>query len=117
MESGSIDPTTGAPQQQPGDQGQVGSGEQTSVPQAPQGSAWALGAQPQRNDAPFYCPSCGRRYNYPTACTGPAGSAAGHPAVEVVSTDELQHEHDPDADPGQPGYHTPAAPSDGVSIP
>lgn len=37
----------------------------------------------------YYCPACGRKYNYPQKCTG--GPANGyHPPVEVVSTDEIQ---------------------------
>lgn len=52
----------------------------------------------KRDDAPFYCPGCGRRFNYPTACVGQS-LAAPHPEIEVVSTDELS---------GDPANHTPA---------
>jgi len=38
-------------------------------------------------DAPFYCPGCGRRYEYRQQCTG--RPEAPHPPIEVVSTDEL----------------------------
>jgi len=41
-----------------------------------------------RNEAPFYCPGCGKRGNYPQQCTGPS-AAAPHPSIEMVSTDEL----------------------------
>lgn len=37
---------------------------------------------------PYYCPGCGRRWNYPTECTGQS-AAAPHAPIEVVSTDEL----------------------------
>lgn len=37
---------------------------------------------------PFYCPGCGRRWNYPTECRGQSDTAP-HPPIEVVSTDEL----------------------------
>lgn len=43
--------------------------------------------QPVHNDEPFYCPGCGRRYGYQRECTG--RGEAPHPAIEVVSTDEL----------------------------
>lgn len=52
---------------------------------------------PQEDDAqevrepqshPFYCPGCGRRWNYPTECRG-ASESAPHAPIEVVSTDEL----------------------------
>jgi len=38
-------------------------------------------------DAPFYCPGCGRRFQYQQQCTGKPESP--HPPIEVVSTDEL----------------------------
>lgn len=40
------------------------------------------------DDAPFYCPGCGRRFNYMTACRGMSDTAP-HPEIEVVSTDEI----------------------------
>ncbi len=49
-------------------------------------------------EAPYYCPGCGRRWNYPTECRGQS-PATPHPPIEVVSTDELS---------GDPGNHTPA---------
>lgn len=36
----------------------------------------------------FYCPGCGLLYSYQQRCTGKAESP--HPAIEVVSTDELK---------------------------
>jgi predicted RNA-binding Zn-ribbon protein involved in translation (DUF1610 family) len=56
-----------------------------------------------KDESPFYCPGCGRRWNYRTEC---AGQSAGtpHPPIEVISTDELS---------GDPEKHTPA-PSTGV---
>jgi hypothetical protein len=51
---------------------------------------------------PFYCPGCGKLSNYPRECVG--SGASPHPAIEVVSTDELH----PNADPAN---HTPAPPS------
>lgn len=54
---------------------------------------------------PFYCPGCGRVWNFLTECRGMT-PAAPHPPIEVVSTDELKrtgdHEH------GDPVKHTPA---------
>lgn len=47
---------------------------------------------------PFYCPGCGRRWNFPAECRG-ASDAAPHPPIEVVSTDELD---------GDPEKHTAA---------
>lgn len=51
-------------------------------------------------DAPFYCPGCGRRYNYQRECVG-MSKEAPHQPIEVVSTDEL-------ADGADPAKHTPA---------
>lgn len=50
---------------------------------------------------PFYCHGCGRLYDYPQKCLG--SRAAPHPAIEVVSTDELKA--------GDPANHTAAPPS------
>lgn len=36
----------------------------------------------------FYCPGCGMLYDYPQKCQG--RGEAPHPAIEVVSTDELK---------------------------
>lgn len=47
---------------------------------------------------PFYCPGCGRLYDYQRQCTG--SGEAPHPAIEVVATDELTS--------GDPTTHTPA---------
>ena len=44
--------------------------------------------QNEVEEAPFYCPGCGRRYNYQRECVG--REEAPHKAIEVVSTDELQ---------------------------
>jgi hypothetical protein len=40
-----------------------------------------------KEDAPFYCPGCGKRVQYQQQCTGTP--AAPHQPIEVVSTDEL----------------------------
>lgn len=40
---------------------------------------------------PYYCPGCGRRWNYPTECRGMSESTP-HAPLEVVSTDELNGE-------------------------
>lgn len=50
----------------------------------------------------FYCPGCGRLYDYLTECKG--GEEAPHPAIQVVSTDELKT--------GDPAKHTPAPNTD-----
>lgn len=47
---------------------------------------------------PFYCPGCGRRWNYQTECRG-LSDTQPHAPIEVVSTDELN---------GNPENHTPA---------
>lgn len=56
------------------------------------------------DDAPFYCPGCGRRAKYEKECRG--SDTAPHPPIDVVSTDELRpsgdHPH------GDPSKHTPA---------
>ena len=39
------------------------------------------------DEAPFYCPGCGKRVQYQQQCTGKPESP--HPPIEVVSTDEL----------------------------
>jgi hypothetical protein len=44
-------------------------------------------AQSESKDAPYYCPGCGKRGNYPQKCTGRPD--APHPEIEMVSTDEL----------------------------
>lgn len=49
------------------------------------------------DEPPYYCPGCGKRYNYQRECTG--RGEAPHPAIDVVSTDELH---------GDPAHHTPA---------
>lgn len=53
--------------------------------------------------APYYCPGCGRRWDFLTECHG-MSAAAPHPAIVVVSTDELNED---------PEHHTPAPPSEG----
>lgn len=58
----------------------------------------------ETQEAPFYCPGCGRRWNYPTACQGTG--TAPHPAIEVVSTDELKSD--------DPADHTAAPRSDNI---
>jgi len=40
-----------------------------------------------KEEAPFYCPGCGKRVQYQQQCTGRPD--APHPPIEVVSTDEL----------------------------
>jgi hypothetical protein len=40
------------------------------------------------DESPFYCPGCGRRFEYQQQCTGRPDSP--HPPIEVVSTDELR---------------------------
>lgn len=42
------------------------------------------------NQHDFYCPGCGRLYDRERECTG--RGEAPHPAIEVVSTDELKGE-------------------------
>lgn len=54
---------------------------------------------------PYYCPGCGRRWNYMTDCTG-MNAAVPHPPIEVVSTDELAEGADPED-------HTPAPATNG----
>lgn len=49
-----------------------------------------------------YCPGCGRLGNYPRECQGHA--EAGHPPIEMVSTEELLN--------GDPSQHTPAPHTD-----
>jgi hypothetical protein len=56
-------------------------------------------AEPQAEHKPYYCPGCGLQYNYQRECTGKA--EAPHPAIDVISTDELN---------GDPEHHT-AAPN------
>lgn len=46
---------------------------------------------------PYYCPGCGRRWNYQTECVGTP--TAPHAPIEVISTDELD---------GDPEKHTAA---------
>jgi predicted RNA-binding Zn-ribbon protein involved in translation (DUF1610 family) len=46
----------------------------------------------------FYCPGCGRQYEYRQRCTGSLEQP--HPPIEVVSTDELKS--------GDPSQHTAA---------
>lgn len=52
-----------------------------------------------KQEHPWYCPGCGRKYDYRRECVGKA--EAPHPPIEVVSTDELN---------GPPEGHT-AAPA------
>lgn len=54
----------------------------------------------KRDDDPFYCPGCGKRFKFLAECHGQT-PAAPHPAILVVSTDELD---------GDPANHT-AAPA------
>jgi hypothetical protein len=49
----------------------------------------------------YYCPGCGRLYDYQRECTGTL--AAPHKPIEVVSTDELA---------GDPANHTAAPATD-----
>jgi hypothetical protein len=58
-----------------------------------------------RMDAPFYCPGCGRPFQYEGECTG-ASLASPHPPVQTVSTEEL-HGDDTEA-------HTAAPATEGV---
>ena len=44
------------------------------------------------NAHPYYCPGCGRTYNYQRECTG--RGEAPHPAIDVVATDELKNAPD-----------------------
>jgi len=44
-------------------------------------------AKTEKDDAPYYCPGCGKRVQYPQQCTG--RPEAPHPPIEVVSTEEL----------------------------
>lgn len=48
---------------------------------------------PTHDDAPYYCPGCGRRWQYEAACVGMT-PAAPHPPIDVVSTDELYNGSD-----------------------
>lgn len=49
-------------------------------------------AEPKAKQShPFYCPGCGRRWNYMTECSG-MNANAPHAPIEVVSTDELNGE-------------------------
>lgn len=52
--------------------------------------------------ASHYCPGCGELGQYPQKCTGPKGGHP-HPAIEMVSTDELG---------GDPADHTAAPATD-----
>jgi hypothetical protein len=49
-------------------------------------------------EAPFYCPGCGKRFQREGECTGTG--EAPHPPIEVVSTDELSGEEGHTAAPG-----------------
>jgi hypothetical protein len=51
----------------------------------------------------FYCPGCGRLYDYQRQCQG--SPTAPHPPIEVVSTDEIHEGANPDD-------HTPAPASE-----
>jgi hypothetical protein len=53
----------------------------------------------------FYCPGCGKLSDYPRECVG---GEAGHPPIEMVSTDEIKS--------GDPSQHTAAPTSDGVRV-
>jgi hypothetical protein len=65
---------------------------------APRTQETAAEPKPEkRKDAPYYCPGCGRRYNYQRECTG--YPASGHAPIEVVSTDELDGDGEPTAAP------------------
>lgn len=55
-------------------------------------------AQPEKEYKDYYCPGCGRQYDYPQRCIGTG--EAPHPPIEVVSTDELKGDN--------PENHTPA---------
>lgn len=50
------------------------------------------------NQHDYYCPGCGKLYDYRRECTG--SGVAPHPPIDVVSTDELKA--------GDPSKHTPA---------
>lgn len=56
----------------------------------------------KRDDAPFYCPGCGRRFQSQRECRG-MSETAPHQPIETVSTAELD---------GDPEKHT-AAPASG----
>lgn len=49
-------------------------------------------AQAKADEAPYYCPGCGRRWTYVRECEGRA--EAPHPPILVVSTGELDGEPD-----------------------
>jgi hypothetical protein len=51
-------------------------------------STTSASTQEKKDDAPFYCPGCGKRVQYQQQCTGKPESP--HPPIEVVSTDELK---------------------------
>jgi hypothetical protein len=55
-------------------------------------------AKKEKQSHPFYCPGCGRRWNFQTECRGQSDEAP-HAPIEVVSTNELE---------GDPGKHTAA---------
>lgn len=57
----------------------------------------------QAQEHPYYCPACGRKYDYRQRCKGT--DEQPHKACEVVSTDELN---------GDPSKHTPAPPTTGI---
>lgn len=55
-------------------------------------------AAASKQSHPYYCPGCGRRWNFPTECVGQT-PAAPHTPIEVISTRELD---------GDPKDFTPA---------
>lgn len=64
-------------------------GEQVQVQESQQRKATRFDQyQKELEEAPFYCPGCGLRYNYQRECVG--RGEAPHKPIEVVSTDELQ---------------------------
>lgn len=52
--------------------------------------------QDELRDYEFYCPGCGALSHYPRACTG--RGEAPHPAIEVVSTEEIKGANATDAE-------------------
>ena len=80
---------------------ELAASKQQPAPSAPSVALTAEDALAARmeevNKHPYYCPACGLLYDYQRQCTGKAESP--HPAVEVISTDELKS--------GDPSQHTP----------
>ena len=68
--------------------------QDTPEPQPTEGEAPVTDTGDEGEKRPeFYCPGCGRTYDYRQQCTG--SPEAPHPPIEVVSTAEL------DGDPSE----------------